>query len=72
MDIQTEAMRQTPQKEVCAMQDIEGYYGIEYVNHPTPSGGTRMLPTCSDKRRFKTPEEAVQALKDILAQFEGI
>lgn len=37
MGIQTEAMRAGAEKNVYAFKDVEGYFGIEYVNHPTPS-----------------------------------
>lgn len=66
MSIQTEAMRAGADSEIYGLKDKDGYYGIEYVNHPTPSGSDRWLPTYSDKRRFSTEEEAITEFKKLL------
>jgi len=62
-------------KEIYAYQgpvypgDLGGpddWHGIEYVNHPTPSGSPRYLPSVSDKRAWPTREQAIDELKKLL------
>lgn len=38
MSLQSMAMRETAKKEVLVAKDEKGFFGIEYVCHPTPSG----------------------------------
>jgi len=71
MSIQTEAMRTGAKRHQCVCQDDNGYYGAEFVLHPTPSGFERWLPTYSDKRRFKTEQEAAVAFKEIMARLDN-
>ena len=77
MDIQTQAMREMagPDKMIHAYQgpfydgdeqDAKLWHGIEYVNHPTPSGCERWLPTISDKRGWPDKETAIVELKKLL------
>jgi hypothetical protein len=68
MSIQTELMRTGAEKEILTAKDGQGYFGVEYVNHPTPSGCERWLPTYSDKRRFKTAEIAIKEFKSLLIE----
>jgi hypothetical protein len=80
MDLQTKWMRDGagPQKEIHAYKgpqfpgDAEGadlWHGIEYVNHPTPSGCERWLPTLSDKRGWP---DAKTAIKEMEKSLKGI
>jgi hypothetical protein len=71
MCIQTEAMRTGARKEQCICQDELGFYGMELVCHPAPSGFERWLPTYSDKRRFKTDQEAAVEFKKIMARLDN-
>jgi len=68
MSLQTEAMRQTDQRIITAGQKETGglWYGLEMVNHPTPSGCERWLITYSDNRGYPTAEEAKQEFSKIL------
>jgi hypothetical protein len=71
MSIIIDAMRKTSEKEIIIDKDEKGYFGIEYVKHPTPSGCTRILPTYSDNRRFPSQEIAMEKFKEALAQLEN-
>ena len=71
MSIQTEAMRTGAEKHRHICKDESGYYGMEYVCHPSPSGFERWLPTYSDKRRFKTDQEAAAAFKQVMARLDN-
>ena len=66
MSIKTEALRTGAKKHQCICQDDSGYYGVEFVCHPCPSGLERWLPTYSDKRRFKTDQEAADSFKEAM------
>jgi hypothetical protein len=70
MSIQTDFMRIGAKKHHCVCQDDNGYYGAEFVLHPSPSGHERCLPTYSDKRRFKTDIEAAAEFKETMAQLD--
>ena len=72
MSIQTEAMRTGAKKQQCVCRDDNGYYGAEFVCHPSPSGFERWLPTYSDKRRFKTDQEAAVEFKRLMARLDNI
>jgi hypothetical protein len=61
MSLQTEFMRNESEKQIVICKDEKGYFAVEYVNHPTPSGLDRWVLTLSDKRRFKTEQEAADA-----------
>jgi len=64
MSIQTEAMRQTDQRIITAQCHANGKWsGIEFVNHPTPSGCVRWLPTYSHKLEYDDSETAVREFK---------
>ena len=69
MSIQTEAMREDAEEShyVTAFEDDEGWHGIEFVNHPTPSGCRRDMPTYSDKRGWPDAETAIRKLKEALS-----
>lgn len=69
MSIATELMRQASDSpEVSAYKDDAGWHGIEYVNHPTPSGSPRYLPTYSDNRAWPDEGTAIAEFKKVLAQ----
>lgn len=73
MSLQTEAMREQAgdQKYVTAYKDAEGYWhGVEMVNHPTPSGCERWMPTYSDKRPWPTPELAKEEFEKELPKLQ--
>ena len=67
MSIQTEAMRDGADKSYGVFKENDGYHGIEYVNHPTPSGCERWLPTYSDKRGWSDKNTAIAKIKEMLA-----
>ena len=58
-------MKEVPYWDYQVMKDEKGYFGMEFRNHPTPSGCVRYLPTVSDSRRWKTPEEAKEKFYEI-------
>ena len=61
MSILTEAMRQTEQRKITAYKRENGKWsGVEYVNHPTPSGCERWLPTYSHKLEFDDSDTAIK------------
>ncbi len=67
MSLQTEAMRATAQRQVTAWQNDDGTWsGVEIVNHPTPSGCERWMPTYSDKRHWPDKETAIREFKALL------
>ncbi len=66
MNIQTEAMRKGGKPYSVVAKDDCGYYGIEFVNHPTPSGSERHLPTYSDSRRWPDAETAATRFAGLL------
>jgi hypothetical protein len=66
MSLQTEWMRQTDQREVYALKDKQGHWCIEYVNHPTPSGEQRWMPTYEDNRRWPTEQAAREEFGKLL------
>lgn len=49
-----------------ALCDDGLYRGHEYVNHPTPSGCARWLPSVSDTRGWPTCEIAIAELRKSL------
>ena len=71
MSLQSIAMRATVKKEVLVAKDENGFFGIEYVCHPTPSGFERWLPTFSDKRRFEDKDVALNEFKEQLTKLEN-
>ena len=56
--------REKPYIIVC--EDEKGFFGVEYVNHPTPSGSERHLPTYSDSRRWQDKETAKTKMQEAL------
>ena len=66
MSVQTELMREGAQREITAFQKYDGWHGVEFVNHPTPSGCERWLPTYSDKRSFPNRDTAILEFRKIL------
>ncbi len=66
MDQQTNWMIGKEKPYTVVAKDDDGYFGIEYVNHPTPSGSERHLPTYSDKRRWPDAETAKKEFQDML------
>lgn len=71
MDIQTAAMREMagPEKEINYIRHEDGTFSaIEYVNHPTPSGSERWLPTVSGNLHWPTQEKAKEEFEKLLAR----
>jgi hypothetical protein len=67
MSIQTRAMRETEDRFISAIKHDDGSFsGIEFVNHPTPSGCTRYLPTISDNRKWPSKKIAKEELAKML------
>ena len=67
MDILTEAMRATEERYVTTFKRDNGTWsGIEMVNHPTPSGNDRWLPSYSDSREWPDSEIAKKEFKSVL------
>jgi len=62
---QTEAMRRMAgdDKVYLAEQRQDGWHGMEFVNHPFPSGARRMMLTYSDNRGWTTEEKAIEVIK---------
>jgi hypothetical protein len=54
------------QRHVTAYQDEKGWHGVELVNHPTPSGECRLLPSYSDKRVWPDRETAIREFEKVL------
>jgi len=72
MSIQTEWMRNTDEWMIDVYKDENGWHGIEYVNHPTPSGCERWMPTFSDKRNWPDKESALENFKKLLDSLDKI
>jgi len=71
MSILTESMRQTDQKIITAYKRENGKWsGIELVNHPTPSGNERWLPTYSHKLEFDDAKTAIREFTSYLKSLE--
>jgi len=69
MGIQEEAMRQTKDRYVTVFKNDDGTFsGVELVNHPTPSGCERWLPTYSDSRHWPDAETAKKEFEAILSK----
>lgn len=67
MDLQTEWMRATPEREICVAKNANGTFSaVEMVNHPTPSGSPRWLPTISDNREWPDEETARREFEAVL------
>jgi len=67
MSLQTEAMRATKDRYITTFQHKNGKWsGIEMVNHPTPSGCERWMPTYSDKREWPDSKTAKKEFKKVL------
>jgi hypothetical protein len=67
MSLQTEALRATSERQVVAYQHPNGNWSAsEIVNHPTPSGCERWMPTYSDKREWPTADIARKELATVL------
>ena len=67
MSLQTEAMRATDQRQITAFQHQNGKWSaMEIVNHPTPSGCERWMPTYSDKREWPDAETAKREFTALL------
>jgi hypothetical protein len=72
MSIQTEAMRAGADRTIHAFQHPNGKWSaVELVNHPTPSGCDRWLPSYSDKREWPDAETAKKELEAMLAKMDG-
>jgi len=69
MSLQTEAMRNTPEREIMVYQDKEElWHGVEYVNHPKLSGCERWLPTYSDNHGWPDKETALKEFDKMLIE----
>jgi hypothetical protein len=67
MSFQTELMRATKERYVTVFKNKNGTYsGVEMVNHPTPSGCERWMPTYSDTREWPDAETAKTEFEKIL------
>jgi hypothetical protein len=44
--------------------------GVEMVNHPTPSGCERWMPSYSDKREWPDAETAKREFEAVLPSYE--
>ena len=67
MSLQTEMMRATDERKITAFQHKNGKWsGMEIVNHPTPSGCERWIPTYSDKREWVDEETAKREFATVL------
>ena len=67
-DPQTDAMRKMGKPYSVVCKDGAGYYGMEFVNHPTPSGSERHLPTVSDNRRWADADTAATEFAKLLKE----
>jgi hypothetical protein len=74
MDLATKFMREASiDFEINVYKGDDGlYHGIEYVNHPTPSGCDRWLPSISDNRGFDTPEKAIEEFMKLLEEIKSL
>ncbi len=72
MNLQTQLMRHGAEKFYEATQHKDGWSAAEYVNHPTPSGSARILPTVTDNRRWPTKEAAIEELKKLLVEIDRL
>lgn len=64
-------MREGAAKNISAYRDENGlYHGIGFVNHPTPSGCSRMLPTVSDPKGYTTEQEALDAFRILIGKLD--
>jgi hypothetical protein len=64
-------MRATPDRYVSAYQREPGKWsGVEMVNHPTPSGCERWMPSYSDKREWPDAETAKREFEAVLPSYE--
>jgi len=71
MSLLTEGMRNTTEREITVYKDEDGlFHGVEYVNHPTPSGCERWLPTYSDNRGWPDKEIALKEFEKMLVEIE--
>ena len=67
MSLSTEFMRSTDQRIVGAGKNKNGTWSAyELVNHPTPSGCERWMPTYSDNRQWPDEETAKREFEAIL------
>lgn len=72
MSLTTDIMRQTAERQIHAGQRESGKWSaIEFVNHPTPSGCDRWLPTYEDNREWEDAETAKRELRKLLESQEG-
>ena len=55
-----------------AYEDETGWHGIEYVNHPTPSGAERWMPTYSDDRGWPDRDMAILKITEFLSQIDAV
>jgi len=69
--LQTSAMVDAAgdEKYVTAGQhrETKKWHGMLMVNHPTPSGSSRYLLACSDKRGWSDSETAIREMNQILS-----
>jgi hypothetical protein len=69
MSLLTEMMRSGAERTVTAVKGDDALWrGIELVNHPTPSGCERWLPTYSDKRGWNSSAKAIKEFKRLLKE----
>lgn len=67
MSLQTEMMRQTDQRVIHTFKRPSGKWSaIEWVNHPSPSGNERWMPTYEDKREWPDKETAKAEFEKLL------
>jgi hypothetical protein len=67
MNLQTALMRDTDQRQVLAVKNDDGTFSAwEYVNHPTPGGSERWLPTLSDNRHWPDSDTAIAEFSIVL------
>jgi len=60
-------MRATDQRQITTFQHKNGKWSaMEIVNHPTPSGCERWMPTYSDKREWPDAETAKREFAALL------
>ena len=61
------------EKEITAFEREPGKWSaIEYVNHPTPGGSPRWLPTYEDNRTWPNAETAKQELEKLMTEITEI
>jgi hypothetical protein len=61
-------MRNTEEREIVTYKDEKGFFCGEMVNHPTPSGCERWLPTYDDNRRWPDEAKAREEFEKLLAE----